>query len=160
MPWQQLASLQQMLLTDHRPQAGQGQWALKAATHRPSAKASVGPGAAGHITARRGSLLFRQAADQPHPVTQDKPVPQKVPEQQKSLKRALIERQRPAAGQYLPPKNSARSRRQAKNSCPACGGRGFQIVEEVYRCQTVYRNTKTSASHCSLSPCNSLLMSA
>ena len=130
--WQPLGSPQQMLLRDHRPPAGQ--WAFKAATHRPFATASVGPGAAGHITARRGSLLFRQAADQPQPVTQDKPSPLKVSEQQKSPKQPLIQRQRHSAGQYLPFKKSARSQRQSEASCPACGGRGFQIVEEVCRC--------------------------
>lgn len=118
-----------MLLRDHRPQAGQ--WAFRPATHRPSVAASAGTGAAGHSIARRGSLAFRQAAEQPQPATQDKPSSQKVSDRQETPKRALIQRQRPSARQYSPFKKSARSRQRTEDSCPACEGRGFQIVEEV-----------------------------
>ncbi|KAL3136401.1 hypothetical protein ABBQ38_005658 [Trebouxia sp. C0009 RCD-2024] len=111
-----------MLLREHKPHAGQ--LAFRTATNRPFVTASIGAGAAGHNVARRGSLVFRQAADRPQPDRHEQPSPQQAPEQPK---RPLIQRRRPSASPF---RKSARSRQRTADCCAACGGRGFQIVEE------------------------------
>lgn len=134
-----------MLLRDHKPQAGQ--WAFRMATNRPFVTASVGPGAAGHNVARRGSLVFRQAADRAQPDRQEQPLPQQASEKQQAPTRALLQRRRPSASPF---RKFAKSRQQTADSCAACGGRGFQIVEEV--CLWI-ANAQTSAHNNSLTSC-------
>ena len=117
-------------LADHRSAAGQ--WAFKPTTHCSPIRASSGPGAAGQDVAHHGSIAFRHAASGLQADGQEDSSNQAAAKKQKPSYRALIKRQRPLARKTPILRKSARSRQRDADDCNICGGRGFQIIEEVH----------------------------
>lgn len=111
-----------ILLRDHRPRAG-----LKAFTKQRSklhVTAGSDPGAVPQRSKPRGGLPFERSAPQAtQPAQSDK-----TTGQQTANNRSLIRQQNPVL------KKSARSQLTGADTCRICGGRGFQIIEEVHSC--------------------------
>ena len=120
------------LLRDHRLLPGQQPF-LKHQS-RLCVRAGTPSGAGGQAAPRsrqRGGLPFKPASSQPQPASQSKPQAERPAKDQTAASQPVAKQQSSVSKQHAALRKAARSRQIGSDTCQVCGGRGFQIVEEV-----------------------------
>lgn len=120
------------VLRDHRPLPRQQPF-LKIQS-RLCVRAGTPSGAGGQAVPRsrqRGGLPFKPASSQPQIGSQSKPQAERPAKDQTAASKPVVRQQSSVTKQPAALRKAARSRRIGSDTCQVCGGRGFQIVEEV-----------------------------
>ena len=88
-------------------------------------------GQAASRSRQRGGLPFKPASSQPQPGSQSKPQAGRPANDQTAASQPVTKQQSSVTKQPAALRKAARSRHIGSDTCQVCGGRGFQIVEEV-----------------------------
>ncbi len=120
------------LLRDHRLLPGQQPFLKRQS--RLCVRAGTPSGAGGKAVPRssqRGGLPFKPASSQPQLGRQPKPQAERPAKDQTAASQPVAKQQSSLPKQPDALRKAARSRQIGSDTCQVCGGRGFQIVEEV-----------------------------
>ena len=121
-----------VLLRDHRLLPGQQPFLKRQSRLR--ARAGTPSGAGGQAVPRsrqRGGLPFKPASSQPQLGSQSNPQAERPAKDQTAASQPVARQQSSVTKQPAALRKAARSRQIGSDTCQVCGGRGFQIVEEV-----------------------------